>query len=124
LLVLAAVVRSGLEESGLLEDEELLGVTPDPRQASVQLAISKLVRRYQNAGRLQEAAGAMVWLHSLRALSAPELRHLGRLMWQQLQRGQSHTIEAAQTMGLPPLSTAIRWFMYTPDDLNPADLPR
>jgi hypothetical protein len=36
----------------------------------------------------------MVWLHTLRCLTTPELRDLGRQMWQELERGFPHTPEA------------------------------
>jgi hypothetical protein len=121
MLSVSAVVRVALRHSVLLPDQ-FLHVTTDPRQAIAQLAVSDLVRRYRREGRLAEAAGAMVWLHSLRALSTPDLRLLGRQMWRELQRGQAHTAPYLEEMRLPPLSEVSLQNTQVPEDLDPADL--
>jgi hypothetical protein len=59
-VAIAAILRTELQARGHLPDE-------------TQLEMSRLVRRFQAQNRFQEALGAMVWLHTLRSLSAPEL---------------------------------------------------
>ena len=70
----------------------------------------------------------MVWLHTLRSLSAPELRFLGRQMWQQLERGQEYVLEAmaqieAVTGNQPPLGSLVAC-AFIPRDLDPAGLEK
>jgi|HubBroStandDraft_4_1064222.scaffolds.fasta_scaffold158946_3 hypothetical protein len=120
-VAMAAVVRVALRQSGLLPDE-LLQVTEDPQQSMAQLAVAKAARRYQGEKRYEEANGAMVWLHSLRALSTPEVRHLGRQMWRQLERGQLHALKVLQDMGIPSLSDVTAECSRIPGDLDPIEL--
>ena len=121
LLVVAASVRIALRQSGVLPDE-LVKVTPDPQQAAAQLAVAQLVRRYQSKDRLEEAAGAMVWLHTMRALSIPELRLLGRQMWRELARGHDHVPASLGALGLLPFSAPGLETAKIPDDLDPSEL--
>ena len=120
-VAMAAVVRVALRQSGLLPDE-LLKVTDDPQQAMVQLAVAKAIRRYQAEKRYEEATGAMVWLHSLRALSTPEVRRLGREMRRQLHRGQLHALKVLQELGIPSLSDVTLECSRIPNDLDPIEL--
>jgi hypothetical protein len=121
-LVMAAVVRVAMRKAGALPDE-LLQITGDPQQAVARGGMAQLVLRYQSEKRLAEATGAMVWLHSLRALCFPEVRYLGREMWRQLQRGQAHVIITLQALGFPPLSEVGFESGRIPDDLHPDDPP-
>jgi hypothetical protein len=121
LLVVAASVRIALRQSGVLPDE-LVRVTADPQQAAAQLAVAQLVRRYQSKDRFEEAAGAMVWLHTMRALSTPELRLLGRQMWRELARGHNHISASLEGMGLMPFSAVGVEAVRIPDDLDPLKL--
>ena len=116
----AAVTRVALRKSGVLPDE-LLQVTPDKQQAFAQLAVAQVIRRYQAEQKFGEAAGAMVWLHSLRALSTPEVRHLGREMWRQLQRGQLQALTVLQDLDVPPGSDVAFECSRIPYDLDPDD---
>lgn len=124
-VAIAAIVRTELRSHGHVPDE-MLEVTNDPQQALTQLEMSRLVRRYQAEKRFQEALGAMVWLHTLRSLSTPELRFLGRQLWQQLERGHLHALEAmeqieAMTGNQPPLGS-LAACAFIPDDLDPVGL--
>jgi hypothetical protein len=109
LVVIATAVRVSLRMNGQAPDEAY-GLTnfPPKEQAIVQLFVSGLVKKFQTSGRQAYAAGAMVWLHTLRAGSTPELRLLGRRMWGELTRGFPHVSEAIEDMGtvtgdaLPP----------------------
>jgi hypothetical protein len=117
---MAALVRTVLRQSGQLPDQ-LLTVTPDSKQATTQLAVLELIERYQTEQRHAEAVGAMVWLHSLRALSIPEVRLLGRQLWGQLKRGQPHALAALQDMGVPPLADVIVECSRIPEELDPTE---
>ena len=122
LVAIAAALRVTLRDAGELPDE-LLQVTPDPRQPGTQLAMANLVRTFSTPA---HAVGAIVWLHTLRALSTPELRHLGRQMWQQLQRGQPRASEALRELesvtGAPSPVGSLAACDFIPDDLDPAEL--
>jgi hypothetical protein len=119
-VVAAAIVRVALRENGVLSDE-LLRVTRDPMQVTTQLSIAQLLRRYQAEQRYREATGAMIWLHSLRALSFPEARALGREMWKELRRGQTHALNLLREEGVSPLSNAAFECARVPEDLDAAD---
>ena len=85
LIVHATHSRNKIYES---EDVDLL----DPIVAVSQdrrliIKINKLVRRNQEEKLLSDAAALMVWLHTLRAVSEPELRIFGKKMWGELKRG-------------------------------------
>jgi hypothetical protein len=96
-------------------------------QAMAQRRISRLVRTFQTENEYIDAAGAMVWLHTLRSLNIPELRFLGRQLWQQLERGFMRTPEALAQIAAashrePPLGT-LAACLFIPGDLDPDDLP-
>jgi hypothetical protein len=118
----AAMARVALRKSGVLPDE-LLQIRPDKKQASAQHAVAQVVRRYQAERRFAEATGALVWLHSLRALSTTEVRHLGREMWRQLQRGQLQALTVLQDMRVPSPSNVTLECWRIPDDLYPSTVP-
>jgi hypothetical protein len=125
LVALAAVMRMVMRDCGVLPDH-MLQITTAPEQALTQLAVSRLVQRYQAEKRFTEASGAIVWLHTLRALSAPELRLLGRQMWQQLERGQLNAPQAVEDLqamtGKPAQPGTLAACAFIPDDLDPSDL--
>jgi hypothetical protein len=118
----AAMARVALRKSGVLPDE-LLQIRPDKKQASAQHAVAQVVRRYQAERRFAEATGALVWLLSLRALSTTEVRHLGREMWRQLQRGQLQALTVLQDMRVPSPSNVTLECWRIPDDLYPSTVP-
>jgi hypothetical protein len=98
-VAVAATIRIELRQQNLFPDEALgVGMPlPESQQAALQANLSRMVfdLQKQNA---PTTAGAMVWLHSLRAFRYPEVRLLGRQMWGELQRGFSHLSEAFQFM--------------------------
>jgi len=116
----AALTRVALRKSGALTDE-LLQITSAKKQTTAQLAVALVIQRYQAERRFAEATGATVWLHSLRALRTTELRHLGREMWRQLQRGQLHTLTVLHNMGVSPVSDVTLECWRIPDELHPDD---
>lgn len=57
--------------------------------------LSQTIQSLQKERKYQAAAGLMVWVHTLRAATRPELRLLGREMWRELQRGFPYVEESA-----------------------------
>lgn len=127
LVAVAAIFRMRLRESGHLPDDVLRVTAIDEyERVMVQQRISRLVRSCQWRNEYIDAAGAMIWLHTLRSLSIPELRSLGRQMWQQLERGFQDAPEAlarieAVTHHAPPPGT-LPACAFVPEDLDPAGL--
>ena len=78
LVGLATVVRINMRNAGHLPDAALdvAGGLPADKQLAAQLKMSNLVRQFQQLGQPSDAAGAMVWSHSMRAGATPELRAL------------------------------------------------
>lgn len=74
-----------LEGLDLLKPQVVLVQAPNTKWKILQL-----IRKLQRDGEPSFAAGLMVWLHTLRAVSHLELRGHGRRMWAQLQRGFPH----------------------------------
>jgi hypothetical protein len=81
------------------------------------------VREFQKSDQKTDAAGAMVWLHSLRAQGYPELRIKGRELWSELSRGSGHVraalfnIENMTQKILPELSD--EEIQFVPGGLEP-----
>lgn len=94
-VVMAAAVRLRLREAGHLPDD-VLHISPEREyeQATVLQRIARLARRHQRRSEYLEAAGAMVWVHTLRALTVPDLQELGYQMWRQLERALPHAADA------------------------------
>jgi len=120
----ATIIRLRLLAAGEIPPRSLDSVSgPGDGISFVQLKISNLVRTFQKMNQLSDAAATMVWLHTIGALGTPEIRELGREMWDQLSRGFSHTesaldgIEALTQEELP----AGAWQVYTfiPNSLAP-----
>ncbi len=113
LLVGATYCRLELERRGVLP-RQCLDVSL-PRGPEVHLAqggLRRLIRLAQRESRHVAAACLMVWLHSVRALNLPEIRMLGREMWQELARGFPG-IESAHAL----------WEEEVFDAVDPAHLP-
>jgi hypothetical protein len=123
-VVVAAAIRVKLRDAGHLPDDALQATSMhEYEQATVQQRVSRLVQKFQTDSEYIDAAGAMVWLHTLRCLTTPELRDLGRQMWQELERGFPHTpealarIEAVTHRASPPGTLPACHFI--PQDLDP-----
>lgn len=57
------------------------------RDPDIELVVHQMIKAFQSSGMPESAAGAMVWLHTLRCGAALELRPLGRELWRELRRG-------------------------------------
>ena len=92
-VAIATHMRHGLakhEGYDLLDPIILMGTTPE-----TVLHLGRLIREYQKAGEMTDAAAMMVWLHTLRAAARPELRMKGRELWGHLERGFPYVLENA-----------------------------
>jgi len=56
-------------------------------QPTLAMYLNGLIQGLQNSNHRADAAGAMVWLFTLRAGADPALRGLGRRLWRELARG-------------------------------------
>ena len=65
------------------------------QDASLPLAINKTIQEFQKNGNMTDAAGMMIWLHTLRSMGEFEVRPHGRELWKQLARGFPHVTESA-----------------------------
>ena len=97
LLVIATTIRLKLLQAGTISESalDLSQYKGTFEEDMAALKINRLISGFQKAGQPSDAAGAMVWLHSVRALQTPELRLLGRQMWKELTRGLAHLDETA-----------------------------
>ncbi|WP_139239977.1 hypothetical protein [Azotobacter vinelandii] len=88
----ATNTRHILESEGLRLMDPIVDVALFP---DIPLRINNVIRELQKSGSNQDAAGAMVWLHTARVGASHELRPLAREMWRQLSRGFPHVDAAA-----------------------------
>ncbi len=127
-VAMAAVVRISMRPGGGLPDEALgLGI---PLTDSAEVEVRRTMVQTALAMQKQShdmTAGAMVWVHTLRAYHFPEVRLLGRNMWGELQRGFPHALGALSFMENvshepPPPGTALAT-QFIPVGLEPTPMP-
>lgn len=100
---------------------------PSHPAAQLQLKIAQQIKSFQRDKNTAAAAALMVWLHSLRSSTIPEIRFLGREMWAQLERGRHLYAEGAallreQGVDLPMRvggTYLIEEMLYVPNGLEP-----
>lgn len=123
LLAIANLIRINLINGGRLSNEILNFEVSESEHSQAQMYVSSLVREFQKSDQKTDAAGAMVWLHSLRAQGYPELRIKGRELWSELSRGSGHVraalfnIENMTQKILPELSD--EEIQFVPGGLEP-----
>ncbi len=97
LVAVATFLRINFRNEGILPDSVLgagSSATADEEMSAV-MQLPRWIKLFQKEGQTSDAAGAMVWFHSVRIITLyPELRNKGREMWQELSRGFSHAPEA------------------------------
>lgn len=92
----------------------------DAGDIAAAMKLNQLIRQVQKDNNMVVAAALMVWLHTLRAATAPDLRAKGRLLWGQLQRGFPHVFDAEAgfvAMGGPELN--LDGYERFPEGLSP-----
>lgn len=67
-------------------------VLSDP---AIGIRINRIIKSLQKARRFPDAAGMMIWIHTIRTAYQPDLRPLARAMWGELRRGMEHVEEGA-----------------------------
>ncbi len=67
-------------------------------QPMYQHELSKAVGVFIRSERPHDALGMRIWMHSLRAVAAPELMPLATDMWSELARGFPHIAAARETI--------------------------
>lgn len=129
LVAIATVLRVNFESHDVIpEDVFTADEMPSvERLGAYQMRINKLVRQFDRMRQPDDAAGAIVWSYSLRALNVPGLRDLGRDMWGELRRGfpqvQAKLDQAEEKRGDPfPARVREGWGMI-PAGLEPPPAP-
>jgi len=92
-VALATNLRHGMERDGHNVMEPVVYTSANP---GFVLLLSRMVAEAQKQGRMQDAAGLMVWTHTARAGVRLELRVLAKEMWRELARGFPHVVESAR----------------------------
>ena len=87
LLINATLIRLRLEVTGVLPAGILDLKLPEVTHDYCLISLNLVVKQLQKDNELEDAAAAMIWLHSLRAQTYIELRIMGREMWKELSRG-------------------------------------
>ncbi len=110
LVAVTTIIRINLENMNLLPrglfDVDRVNQL-DPK-AKAQFRLSALNVQFQRRDQNNDAVGASILLHTLRALAYPELRELGRDLWRELARGFDHAepvfkiVEEAKGQPLDP----------------------
>jgi|SRR5579872_2368577 len=127
LLTVAADIRLSLRSAGQLPDEVLNAPAANAyEEEAVRRCLARLVQSLHARHDYIDAAGAMVWLHTLRALNNSELQELGAQMWEQLMRGMPQAVEAlarAQTANMLAAAGAVDAVRFVPRGLSLGDGP-
>jgi hypothetical protein len=124
LLVIANTIRLNLEALGRLPNSALdissyRGTVEDDM---IPVVIGKFIKEFQSQGQPTDAAGAMVWFHSVRAIQNPEVRFLGREMWAELSRGFKYVEQKAEELRAAGVRVAIdieQQAFFVPSGLEP-----
>ncbi|NOE35597.1 hypothetical protein GS627_17795 [Ruegeria sp. HKCCD7318] len=103
MLVIENILRLRMLDSGVIPAAALDLSIPRDEDVMYQCDMCSLklvngVKKFQKIGQPSDAAGAMIWLHSVRALNVPEIRVCGRKMWGQLVRGFPYVDNTLGTM--------------------------
>jgi hypothetical protein len=89
-VAIATILRINFRNEGILPDAVVgvgLPATPD-EEISTIIQLPRWIQLFQKEGQPSDAAGAMVWLPSVRVIALyPERRNKGREMWRELHRG-------------------------------------
>jgi hypothetical protein len=94
-VAMATHFRNGLSRSGI---NVLDPVDADAKDHFIASRLSRLITEVQKDNKPYLAVGLMVWLHTLRAATTPEVRLKGRAMWGELRKGFSGAEDAGETL--------------------------
>lgn len=122
--VLAAVVLLKLGEDATVLRGILDGDIQDPRTVeTVMASLERTLRSAQKDKNLLVASGLILWIHSVRAVSLPPLRAMGRDVWREILRGEPNFNDAVFsliTSGLNPPPGLGAEARYVPAMLDPS----
>lgn len=90
-VAVATDFRHKLFDSGIHVMEPSLTVTAVP---GAVYKITSTINALQKSGNMVDAAGLMVWAHTLRGAESLEVRGIARKMWGELSRGFPYTLNA------------------------------
>lgn len=123
LVGIATIIRMNLDEHGYVSGHVFNIESSMEAQAQAEEFLLDLIKRFQKRGQRTDAAGAMVWLHTLRAFTSPETITMGREMWKELSRGFPHVKDSLERIkGLKGNSIpteAYRECLFIPPGLEP-----
>lgn len=99
MVVISAIIRLNLLRMGKIPPAALDLSIPRDRELDIEcnvasITLASAVKQFQKMDQLSDACGAMIWLHSIRALNVPEIRIHGREMWAELSRGHPYVADA------------------------------
>lgn len=94
IVALATHWRNTFEKDGI---DLLDPVTAEQRSPLIGLQLNRMIKDLQKDNPLF-AVGLMVWLHTIRAASIPEVRYKGRMMWAELSKGFNGAYEAGRDL--------------------------
>ncbi|EJS8701447.1 hypothetical protein NFA99_004632 [Escherichia coli] len=60
------------------------------KNPKILINLGLAIRQKQSLEEYELAAALMIWLHTIRSMTHPTLRNLGRELWGQLSRGMAH----------------------------------
>jgi len=87
---------------------------------TIRWDLNKKIQELQRNQQFQDATGYMVWLHTLRAATTPEVKLKGRKMWGQLRRGLPYVAAQAEQFAIATgRRLKIDDFDAIPIDLDP-----
>ena len=120
-MALATHIRNNLEENmGFRLMDPMVDYPQDP---TAPIRLVSMIKQYQKAGELSDAAATMVWLHTIRVGGRLELRSTAREMWRQLSRGFDYVDESAfEIMRLTEKVPRIQGYDMFPAGLTPDPL--
>ena len=101
MIAIATIIRVNFTKMGRIPPEALdFGIrrdnNTDYKCEVCAVYLVNAIKQFQSIGQQSDAAGTMIWLHSVRSLNDPEIRLLGREMWKELDRGFPYAFEALE----------------------------
>ncbi|MEG8916433.1 hypothetical protein ACUIG5_00025 [Raoultella ornithinolytica] len=119
-MAVATHIRHGLQARG---DDVLDPVICFSLNPGITYSLSSTVVDLQKSNQYSDAAGFMVWVHTLRSANSLELRQQGRDMWNELSRGFDHVPDAAhQILILTGKAVMYDGYYEYPKGLTPTPL--
>jgi len=127
-LIVATAYRNNVLN---INDIDLLNPAVEfQKNSMIVLNFGRAIRQKQRLEEYEIAAALMVWLHTIRSVTHPTLRSLGRELWSQLSRGMIHVpgimdeglIPAFLQQKYPTLILDVKGYEQYPIGLTPYPL--